>query len=503
MASLSDSARPAGSRPLGQAQIPLDEFEKMRADNLSRWETGAAVLDLEEAVAYHKAMPTHKRHADVSRKAVAEGRCLTQPRGGFATFEMHRHLLEVLERDGLADILPTTTDSYTRNERFDRAAEGLAISEAKGRSMLNGFPLVNYGVHKIRELMDRTERPTIALTGTTMPCLTGEIAYAGGMTGYLGSGVAYTTSYAKEIPIAEGIRNYQYLDRLVALYQEKGVELHRRQPGFLTGTNINPSVAILTCIIDALLAAAQGVRHYGLELGQTMHLIQDAAALVACGELAQEYLRKAGYEDVFTPVSSLHWMGAWPADRAQAAAIIVYGGFAAKVGGAHSVTTKTTSEAIGLPTPEYNAEGLVMTRMGVYLARDISLAGHPEFELEKDLICREVRPIMDKVLEMGDGDVSVGAVKAFEAGVMDVPWSPNRDCKCLITPARDDRGYLRVLDPGNMPYPKDVLEYHEERLKAQSERSGKPFGPDLAIDSVYEFSEEMGTLMPYPFKHRD
>ena len=67
------------------------------------------------------------------------------------------------------------------------------------------------------------------------------------------------------------------------MYQDHGVELHRRQPGFLTGTNIPPSIAIITCVLDCLLAAAQGVKNYGLEMGETMHLVQDAAAVAACG----------------------------------------------------------------------------------------------------------------------------------------------------------------------------------------------------------------------------
>ena len=124
-------------------------------------------------------------------------------------------------------------------------------------------------------------------------------------------------SYTKETSIEEGIRNYQYLDRLAALYQEHGVELHRRQPGFLTGTNIPPSIAIITCVLDALLAAAQGVSNYGLELGQTLHLVQDAAAIRMCGELCRNTCAAFGFDDVFTPVTSLHWMGAWPHDEAQ------------------------------------------------------------------------------------------------------------------------------------------------------------------------------------------
>ena len=78
------------------------------------------------------------------------------------------------------------------------------------------------------------------------------------------------------------------------MYHEHGVELHRRQPGFLTGTNIPPSIAIITCVLDCLLAAAQGVKNYGLEMCETLHLIQDAAAVAACGERCQAYLAKKG-----------------------------------------------------------------------------------------------------------------------------------------------------------------------------------------------------------------
>jgi methylaspartate mutase epsilon subunit len=310
------------------------------------------------------------------------------------------------------------------------------------------------------------------------------------------SGIAYTTSYIKELSIADGIRNYQYLDRLAALYAEHGVELHRRQPGFLTGTNIPPCIAISIAILDCLLAAAQGVRHYGLELAQTLHLVQDAAAIAACESLAQEYLAKKGYRDVFTPITSLHWMGAWPRDDAQSATLVSYGGTLAAIGGATSVTTKTTHEAYGIPTPQANAEGLRITRMAIYLARGIRLTGLPEYEAEKALIGREVRAILDKVLEMGDGDVAVGSVRAFEAGVLDVPWSPNRHVKSRVMPARDARGYLRIFDPGDVPLPRDVMEVHTAGLRERAANEGVAFDRELAIRSVYELSEPLSTLMP-------
>ncbi|MBI3068131.1 MAG: methylaspartate mutase subunit E, partial [Betaproteobacteria bacterium] len=306
----------AARLPLSEARIPDDVFDRMRKENLARWPTGAGV-DFGAAVALHKALPRHKQLAWVMRKAAAERRCLTQPRGGFGTFEMQRDLMVTLDKEGHADIVPTTTDSYTRNEQWSLAQQGIEESKKAGRSMLNGYPMVNYGVECAKKLVEAIDKPAIMLTGTAMPRLTGEIGFAGGYSGYLGSGIAYTVSYVKEMPVEEGIRNYQYLDRLAAMYQEHGVELHRRQPGFLTGTNIPPSIAIATCVLDCLLAAAQEVKNYGLEMGETLHLVQDAAAVAVCGELAQEYLARKGYRDVFTPVTLLHWMGAWPHDDAQ------------------------------------------------------------------------------------------------------------------------------------------------------------------------------------------
>jgi methylaspartate mutase epsilon subunit len=242
------------------------------------------------------------------------------------------------------------------------------------------------------------------------------------------------------------------------------------------------------------------VRHYGLELAQTLHLVQDAAAIVACEALAQEYLARKGYADVFTPVTSLHWMGAWPHDEAQAATLVSYGGTLAAIGGATSVTTKSTHEAHGIPTPEANAEGLRITRMAIYLARGIRLDGLPEYEREKALVAREVRAIVDKVLEMGDGDAAVGTVRAFAAGILDVPWSPNRHVKSRVMPARDADGYLRIFDPAGLPLPKDVMEVHETGLRARAAKEGAPYDRELAVRSVYEIAEPLANLLPDRFE---
>jgi methylaspartate mutase epsilon subunit len=137
-----------------------------------------------------------------------------------------------------------------------------------------------------------------------------------------------------------------------------------------------------------------------------------------------------------------------------------------------------------------------MTRTAIYLARNIRLDSMPEYQAERDLIKREARAILDKTLEMGDGDAALGTVRAFAAGVLDIPWSPNRHVQSRVMPARDADGYLRIVDPGFMPYPKDVMEIHEQRLRQRAQHEQVPFGHELAVSSVYELAEPIAKLLP-------
>ena len=105
-------------------------------------------------------------------------------------------------------------------------------------------------------------------------------------------------------------------------------------------------------------------------------------------------------------------------------------------------------------------------------------------------------PVIDKMLEMGDGDVALGTVRAFEAGVLDMPWSPNRTSRAGSCRRAMPTATCAFFDPGVMPFPRDVLDVHEAGLRRRAEREGVPFGDDLAVSSVYELSEPLTRLMP-------
>ncbi|MBQ2908877.1 MAG: methylaspartate mutase subunit E, partial [Clostridia bacterium] len=117
------------------------EFLQERQQVLSTWHTGNdPQLDLDKAVEFLKAVPEEKNFAIKLQKAKENGtRTLVQPRAGVPDIEKHIELLEYLEGAG-ADFLPSTIDSYTRQNRYNEAEKGIQESITEGRALLNGFP---------------------------------------------------------------------------------------------------------------------------------------------------------------------------------------------------------------------------------------------------------------------------------------------------------------------------------------------------------------------------
>ena len=117
---------------LKNKRIPDDEFARLRQEVLAQWPTGKGV-DLQEAVDYHKAMPEERIFSKKLLDAKEAGRTLVQPRAGVPVISEHIKLLEHLQDEGEADLLPTTIDSYTRQNRYEEAENGIRESIRLGR----------------------------------------------------------------------------------------------------------------------------------------------------------------------------------------------------------------------------------------------------------------------------------------------------------------------------------------------------------------------------------
>ena len=469
-------------------RLEVDEFNAQRQEVLKRWSTGADV-NLEEAVTYHKAMPREKVFAEVLAKAKAEGRTLTQPRAGVALINEHIDMLKYLQDEGGADLLPTTIDSLTRQNRYQEVEKAIEESKIAGHSMLTGFPAINYGVVACRKVIESVNLPCQVRHGTPDARLLAEITLAGGFTDFEGGGISYNIPYAKNVPIVETISHWQYVDRLVGLYEDHGVRINREPFGPLTGTLVPPCISHSVAIIEALLAAEQGVKNITLGYGQCGNLVQDIAAVRSLMELGEEYLAKFNYKDVMLTSVFHQWMGGFPQDESQAYGVISWGAVAAGLAKATKVVVKTPQEALGVPSKEGMAAGIKTTKQVLNMLRGQAFLDSDDLLAEKVSIKVETRAIVDKILELGDGDIAVGTVLGFQTGTLDIPFAPSRYNAGKILPARDSQGAVRFLDHGNLPFSREIIEFHQARIAERGKLEGRDPSFQMVIDDIYSIGK--------------
>nr|WP_250230282.1 methylaspartate mutase subunit E [Anaeropeptidivorans aminofermentans] len=482
---------------LKNEKLSDDYFYSMQKEVQNSWVTGKD-LNFEEAVAYQKSIPTEKRFADKLNRALEAGITLVQPRAGVALYKEHIELLKYLEEEGEADLLPSTIDSYTRHNRYEEAQTGIDESIRLNRSMLNGFPAVNYGVQICREVTSSVKSPVQVRHGTPDARLLTEISLAGGFTSYEGGGISYNIPYAKEHTLEKTISDWQYCDRVIGLYEEAGVTINREPYGPLTGTLVPACISNSVAIIESLLAAAQGCKHITVGYGQCGNLVQDIAAMKMLKEQTESYLRKFGFNDVVITTVFHQWMGGFPADESKAFGVISWGAATAALCGATKVIVKSPHEAMGVPTKEANAAGIKATKQVVNMLRDQKLVNLREVNSECEIIQKEVECIMEKTIELGNGDIAAGTVRAFEAGVLDVPFSPSRYNMGKALPARDNEGAIRFLDCGNLPFTKDIHDYHQQKLEERGKFENRQVSFQMVIDDVYSIGK--GFLVGRPNK---
>ena len=469
---------------ISNKMLSNDLFFKERKEVLEQWKTGKDV-DFDESVIYQRSISNEKRFGTKMAKAKKEGITLIQPRAGVALYEEHIKLLQYLEDEGEADLLPTTVDSYTRLNRYNEAETGIIKSRETGRSMLNGFPIVNYGVDICRKVTSALKNPVQVRHGTPDARLLTEISIAGGFTSYEGGGISYNIPYSKNISLEKTIGHWQYADRLVGMYEEAGISINREPFGPLTGTLISPCISNSVAIIESILAATQGVKDLTVGYGQCGNLIQDVAAIRSLNILTRYYLDRFGFNDVRVTTVFHQWMGGFPQDESKSFGVISWGAAAAALAKVTKVIVKTPHEAMGVPTKEANASGLRATKQVISMLKDQDFLEIPAVISESEIIMSEMKCILDKVEELGKGDFALGAIAAFEAGVIDVPFAPSRYNAGKVMPARDNSGAIRLLDVGHLPFTQDLKDFHRKKLEERGAFEKRPVSFQMVIDDVY------------------
>jgi methylaspartate mutase epsilon subunit len=477
-----------------QKRIDEDRFMEMRKEVLSQWPTGEEV-NLEEAVEYQRSLPESKNFMKVTEKARREGKTLIWPRAGTPVLEDEIALVKTLVEAGIRHI-PVTIDSYTRLSQFDKAQQALEESIRTGRPMLNGYPIVNYGVKNTRKLVESVEA-AFSPRGATKLAM--EIALASGMTAAGKSSFLEFGSYEKRTTLEQCFEASQYTNRLAGYYADRRAIITTDLHGWVPSGVFPFSVNIAGMIVDALVAAEQGVKSIVPQTHCVGHMAQDIAWMRLIPKLLREYLDRFGYRDVVVPGILANQLPLFPVPQGMggAFAYLNYTAMVAALAEAEAVFVRTIDEGAGVATKESHALSYESANWILIVVRTQKIKFVIEgVETEEKITELEVRAILDKLLELGEGDIVIGSVKGVEAGVLDSPFSPNINVKGNVLGVRDITGACRYLEFGNLPIPDEIKEFHREKITERERAEGRKIDYQVTVEDLWALSQ--GRLVGVP-----
>lgn len=479
-------------------RIDEAEFLKMREKVLSLWPTGREV-DLDEAVEYQKKLPDSKNFMKITQKLHEEGKTAVFPRAGTALVEDSISLYRKLEQSGVP-YLPVTTDSYTRQLDFKKVDSALEETRRTGRKVLNGYPLINHGVKETRRVVESVSSgafdPRISLKGYPLGA---EIAIASGMTGISAGPFISWGAYEKTADISEALATYQYMHRLIGYYADRGVTVTCDNHGWIL-TGVQPmTVNLATTIAEAMMEAEQGVKSVVSVVHLMGNLAQDLAWIRVAPRLMREYLDKYGYGDVvIAGVFGQHTpLFPMPQSMGGAFAYSDYTALVAALGKVEAVFIRTIDEALGVPTEETHALTYESVNWFLNVIRGQNIELQMKEIAEEERIAElEIRAILDKLLEIGDGDIVVGCIKGVHAGIIDSSFSPNVQVKDQVIGVKDCRGAIRYAEFGNLPLPREVKEFHREKVAERERADGAKADYEMTVRDFWAFAK--GELIGKP-----
>jgi methylaspartate mutase epsilon subunit len=365
-----------------------------------------------------------------------------------------------------------------------------------GKALLNGYPIINQGVKQTRRLVESVDA-AFSPRGAG-----GEIAIASGLTTYEG-GLEFITwaSYSKKMTVQEMVEKWQNSTRLAGWYADRDVILCTDLHGWLPGAPFPLSVNIACMIIQALTAAEQGQKALYPLVHCMGNMAQDMAWIRLAPRLIREYLDKFGYKDCMITGCCPAQTPLFPVamDMGGAFAYINYIAMVGALSKSNATDLRSIDEGAGVPTKDTNTVSYRSAKWIFDVVREQQINFQiKDSEIEEKITEAEVRAIMNKVLDLGNGDVVDGTIKAVESGALDSPWCPNITVKDQVLGVRDAHGACRYLEFGNLPIPKPVKEFHRQKVAEREKLEWKKADYHTAVRDLWSFSKgKIVGLPPY------
>lgn len=319
-----------------------------------------------------------------------------------------------------------------------------------------------------------------------------EIAFASGVTAALVDPIITFGWYEKKPTAAMCIEDYQYIHRLIGEYASRGITIAIDIDGISANCQFPMSVDIAGVIVVAMLAAEQGVKSIIPRILMFGHLAQDIAWAQVTRKLVREYLDKFGYKDVVLPGLILDQVPLfpYPQDEGLSFGFLTYSAMVGALAEGEAIYVRTIDEAAGIPAKEAHAISYRAAKWIFDVVRPQKLVlNSDDIKTEARITDIEVRAIMDKILELGDGDVAVGYDKGVQTGAIDSPLASNINLKSKVLGIRDNEGACRYLDFGNLPIPKEVKDFHRQKIAEREKAEGRKMDLNVVIEDFWAFSK--------------
>jgi methylaspartate mutase epsilon subunit len=474
-----------------------DEFFERRKEVLKQWETGRQVADLDENIAIARELSQGKSYALTLAEHKRNGTNVFEPQFGQALTEYMIEGLTFVEAN--SDLYPhgawtIFSDTYTRKADFARAAAGIERSKKEGMNMLNGWPVVCFGVEEARRIIKAVKCPLNLNSADEVAGLQTEIVFAAGWNSGNNNPIMTCVAHSKDIPMDKLLKIKQYDARLGGVYTENGVPICPHNTSNLTGYD-TPGMKVYTNVVQALFGAAQGIKYQHVVHGLGMNIIQDAAMVRVSEKLCREYCERFGYRDMTFITAGYPFLGAWPPRVEESHAMIAWNAIVDIMGGFTTAILKCEDEAFATPTKEGMANSVRLARHLVTLLAAQKLPESEEMRLEENMIEMEVRAVLEKSLEAGDGDILPGLCTAVECGWFDTMVSPWKHVKGKVRYVRDAENAVRYFDAGNVPLPKEVREYNDAKLREREKRQNMKLTFDTVVSDL-----QFASRLPNPAK---
>lgn len=332
---------------------------------------------------------------------------------------------------------------------------------------------------KIEELRGVTKAGQVEwgleLTGPD-PRLHAEIAAASGLLTWRGGPLETYLALGRSGDLPVLLTRWAYVEDLAQAYSAAGIPVRREVRGMRGTALVPPGLAVAVLLIEAGLARENGATLLSFGYTPCGHLLQDVAAMAALTRLAPQVL-PAG-------ITCLIWPGGALAGPGGAAAVAGWTSLTAAFGGAERAEIGALEEG-----PEQAAALLAAAYRTARLARDQRLALAEAARVEEELIVAEAQAVLRRVLELGEGDLKAGTAAALADGSLDVPLAASGVCRGEALAARDLSGAVRFLDPGRLPLPPEVKEFHRRRLAQRARAEGREPGVSMVIDDIYALNK--------------